>query len=424
VSHRKTHTIIGNSAAALSAIKAIRKMADSDPIVLISSEDCPAYSPVLTTYYIGGQIKRTDLFLANDRFYKRFNVQTHFGHRAEDIDPVKRVIHLDNRKKLTYGDLLIATGASARPLKNVDPDASAYVTTLRTIWDADKIIKAVEKARDIVFVGAGLVSLQTIKAILGRGIKISLLVGSYQILSQQMHAEAAAIIQNKLEAEGVSIFFGRDVDRVIRMGDRVRVVTSFSEALPADLVIVGKGVQPNTEVVKQTEIRVGAGILVDDQMRTNLKDIYAAGDVAEAKNSITGQMEVIATWANACAQGETAGLNMAGCTCQRQGQFRDNVTSILGVTAASIGVSRPGEGEFREVSYDNEKVGVYRKLFLDNSRIVGAVLLGRTEDAGVIRHCIARGLDVSPWEEMIAMAPLDFGKVLFGQDFRIPFFRG
>jgi NAD(P)H-nitrite reductase large subunit len=239
-----------------------------------------------------------------------------------------------------------------------------------------------------------------------------------------MHAEAAAIIQRKLEAEGVTILFGRNVDRVIRRGNRVEVVTSFSEILPADLVIVGKGVQPNTELVKHTGMRVGTGILVDDQMRTNLEDIYAAGDVAEGRNSITGQMEVIATWSNASAQGETAGLNMAGHSSQRQGQFRDNVTSILGVDAVSIGVSRPVEGEFRELIYDNEKEGVYRKLFLDRSRIVGALLLGRIEDAGVIRHCIAKGLDVLPWEKMIAMAPLDFGKILFGQDFRIPFYRG
>ena len=212
------------------------------------------------------------------------------------------------------------------------------------------------------------------------------------------------------------------MDQVVRKGNRVEVVTSFSERLPADLVVVGKGVLPNTEVVKHTGMKVGTGILVDDQMRTNLEDIYAAGDVAEGRNSITGQMEVIATWSNASAQGETAGLNMAGYSCQRQGQFRDNVTSILGLDVASIGVSRPEGGNFRELSYDNVKEGVHRKLFLKNSRIVGALLLGRIGDAGVIRHCIARGLDVSPWEEMIAMSPLDFAKILFGQDFHIPFY--
>ena len=273
MSKHKTHVIIGNSAAALSAIKAMRKMGDSGPIILISAEDCNAYSPVLTTYYIGGQIQRSDLFLVDEQFYRKFDVRRLLGRKAVHIDLVKRLVHLDNRSKVAYEDLLIATGASARPLDGVEPDAAEYVTTLRTLRDADRIITHVEAAREIVFVGAGLVSLQTLKAVLGRGIKVTLVVGSYQVLSQQLDTEAAAIIQKKLEVEGVTILLGRGVDRVVRIGDHVQLITSFGETLPADLVIVGKGVHPNTDVAKNTEIRIGSGIVVDDQMRTNVEDI-------------------------------------------------------------------------------------------------------------------------------------------------------
>ena len=418
----KKHTIIGNSAAGLSAVKAIRKLGDSGPIVLISAENCNAYSPVLTTYYIAGQISRSDLFLVDDGFYRKFNVETIFGRRAVEIDPVKQLVYLDRGPKVGYDNLLIASGASARSLENVDGDASKYVSTLRTIEDADEIKKASEKAKEVVVTGAGLVSLQTIKAILGRGMRITAVVGSQQVLSQQMDPEGAAIIQEKLEAQGVSILLGRGVDRVIRKGDRAYVVTSFNEALPADLVVVGKGVQANTEMVRGTGIKVNNGILVDERMRTNLENVFAAGDVAEGRNAISGQMEVIATWLNACAQGEIAGLNMAGCPSERRGQFRENVTTISGVAVASIGLSRPEDGEFKEVRYVDVKRGVYRKVFLDGPRVVGALLLGRIEDAGVIRHCIANEIDVSPWEDKIAMAPLDFGRILCGHDFRWPFF--
>jgi len=422
VSKAEKHTIIGNSAAGLSAVKAIRKMGDSGPIVLISAENCNAYSPVLTTHYIGGEIRRADLFLVDDSFYRRFDVETMFGRRAVEIDPVNRLVYLDNGSKVAYDNLLIASGASARSLDNVDVDASEYVSTLRTIDDADKIKEACEKAKEVVVTGAGLVSLQTIKAILGRGMRITAVVGSQQVLSQQMDPESAAIIQERLEAQGVSILFGRGVERVIRKGDRAHVVTSFSEALPADLVVVGKGVQPNTALVKGTGIKVNNGILVDGRMRTNLEDVFAAGDVAEGKNAISGQMEVIATWLNACAQGETAGLNMAGCPSERQGQFRENVTTIVGVAVASIGLFKPVEGEFKEVRYVDMKQSVYRKLFLDGPRVVGALLVGKIEDAGVIRHCIANEIDVSPWEGKIAMASLDFGSILCGHDFRWPLF--
>jgi NAD(P)H-nitrite reductase large subunit len=415
VARVKKHTIIGNSAAGLSAIKAIRKSGDSRPIVLISAEKCNAYSPVLTTYYIGDEIKKSQLFLAGDGFYKKHQVQTIFGRRVETVDPDNRRIYLDDRSRLDYDDLLIASGASARDLDHVDPDASKYVSTLRTIADADKIKAVGEKAEKVVAIGAGLVSLQTIKAMLGKRLEMTLVVGSEQVLSQQMDRESAFIIQEKLAARGVDILFGREVTNVCCQGGRAQVVTSYGESLAADLVVVGKGVRPNTEMVKHTAIRTNYGILVDGRMRTNLEDIYAAGDVAEGRNEITGEMEVIATWFNACAQGEIAGFNMAGRPARRQGQFRENVTTLLGVVVASIGESKPEFGRYEELRHADFKHSELRKLYLDDSCIIGALLVGKAHDAGVIRHCIANRIDISPWKNRIATAPMDFGKILCNQ---------
>jgi nitrite reductase (NADH) large subunit len=414
----KKHTIIGNSATGLSAIKAIRQSGDSRPIVLISAEKCNAYSPVLTTYYIGDQVKKSQLFFAGDRFYKKHRVQTIFGRRVEAVDPAGRQIHLDDRSRLDYDDLLIASGASARDLDHVDPDALKYVSTLRTIADAEKIKAASETAENVVAVGAGLVSLQTIRAILKKKPKVTLIVGSGQVLSQQMDRESAFIIQEKLAAQGVEILFGREASHVYRRGNQARVVTSYGETLPADLVIVGKGVQPNIELVKHTSIQTNYGILVDGRMRTNLENIYAAGDVAEGENEITGKMEVIATWFNACAQGQIAGLNMAGRPARRRGQFRENVTTLLGVVVASLGESNPAFGRYEELRHADFKHNELRKMYLDGSRVVGALLVGQAHDAGVIRHCIANRIDISPWKNRIAAAPMDFGKILCNQSLK------
>jgi NAD(P)H-nitrite reductase large subunit len=418
----RKHTIIGNSAAGLAAIKAIRKSGDLQPIVLVSAEKCHAYSPVLTTYYIGNQIKRSKLFLVDNSFYKTHSVQTIFGRTVEAVDPVNRQIHLDDDSRLDYDNLLIATGASARTLEHVAPEASKYVSTLRTVADADTIRAASEKAEQVVVTGAGLVSLQTIKAILGKGLRITLVSGSEQVLSQQMDRESAFIIQEKLAARGIEILFGRDVSQVYEKGGRAQVVTSYGETLPADLVVVGKGVRPNIEMVKNTSIKTNLGILVDDQMRTNVENVYAAGDAAEGRNEITGEMEVIATWFNACAQGEIAGLNMAGRPARRQGQFRENVTTLMEVVVASIGESKPLYGQYQELRHVDFKQSQSRKLYLEGSRIVGALLVGNAYDAGVIRHCIANKIDISPWKNRIAAAPLDFGKIFGGQHSHWPSF--
>ncbi|MCF8069419.1 MAG: NAD(P)/FAD-dependent oxidoreductase [Desulfobacterales bacterium] len=410
----KKHVIIGNSAAGLSAIKAIRKTGDTGSIVLISAESCNAYSPVLTTYYISGQIGKSNLFFVDDSFYKLFDVHRVFGHKAIGIDSLEREVLLDNRTRITYDNLLIATGGSAKPLDCVDQNALEFVSTLRTIKDADKIKKAGEMAREMVFLGAGLVSLQSIKALLGKGIEMTVVVGSNQVLSQQMDSDSAYILQEKLESAGVNILFGRGVEKVVRNKNRACVFTSYGERLPADMVVVGKGVSPNTELVNGTGIKVNKGILVDNRMQTSLENVFAAGDVAEGENEITGQMEVIATWFNACAQGEVAGLNMAGCSVIRRGQFRENVTTILGLEITSLGLSSPEEGKHNVFHYKDRKNDIYRKFLIEDSHVVGALLLGKGNDAGVIRHCIANRIDITPWREEIAKTPLDFGKIMYG----------
>jgi nitrite reductase (NADH) large subunit len=420
VKSREMHTIIGNSAAGLAAIKAIRKMGDRSPITLISAEPCNAYSPVLTPYYISGQIKRAGLFVVEDKFYRKFNIQVLFGRKAVAIDTEKRLVHLKDRTRVPFKKLLIATGASARSLDNVEKNASGRVFTLRTIADAEKIKAVSEKARNIVLIGAGLVSLQTIKAILGAEKSITLVVGSYQVLSQQMDSGAANIIQKRLEHEGITILFGRRVERIIRKGDQVLVATSFGESLPADMVIVGKGVNPNIEVVENTDVKTNVGILVDNQMRTSVEDVYAAGDVAEGRNTITGNTETIATWFSACAQGEIAGMNMAGTPAKIHMHYRENITTILGLSAATMGMTAFKDWKVGGLTYSEEKKNVYRRLIMDGPRLVGAILLGKTEDAGVIRHCITNKIDISSWEKEIARGSFGFGNTLFSKDFSWP----
>ena len=220
----------------------------------------------------------------------------------------------------------------------------------------------------------------------------------------------------------MEILFERGVEGVRFKNGRAVVLTSFGESLPADLVVVGKGVKPNTDMVRGTAIRTNQGILVDDGMSTGVENVYAAGDVAEGTNHLTGEKEVIANWINACAQGEIAGLNMAGRIVRRSGQFRENITTLLGVAVASIGESNPQGGRYEELKYLDYQRGVIRKLFFNGPVLIGALLIGDTSDAGVIRHCIASGVDVGTWKKRIASAPLDFGRILHGQGFHWPHF--
>jgi len=414
------HIIIGNSAAGLSAIKAIRASGDHRPIVLVSAEKSIAYSPVLTTYYIGGQIGKKGLYFVNRDFYQRHQVKLVLGRKVMEVDTRKHRLLLDDGSHLGYGSLLISSGASARSLGNVKKSATRFVSSLRTISDADKIKSLAAQARDVVAAGAGLVSLQTIKAIAGPQVNIKIVVGSGQVLSQQMDWESATLIQRKLESNGVEILFGRSISEVSEKNGRALVTTNYGEHLPADLVVVGKGVSPNISMVMGSPIKTDWGILVDDRMRTNAECVFAAGDVAEGVNQITGQREVIATWYNACAQGEVAGANMAGRTVRRNGQIKENITTLFNVVVASIGESNSGLRGYEEIRHIDQKRGIIRKFFFKGSVMVGALLVGHALDAGVIRHCIANGIDLHHWKDSLTSASLDFTSILCGQGFEWP----
>ena len=208
---------------------------------MISDEHTNAYSPVLTTYYIGGLIRRSDMFLTDRDFYRRHNVETLFGHRVEALDPENQMLHLQGHQSIHYDQLLIASGASARRLEGIEPAVRDRVHTLRTVADAERIREHGACTKSVVVLGAGLVSLQTIKAILPTRTKIWLVVGSDQVLSQQMNRRSAQMIQERLAQAGVEMLFGRGVDEIYRKGERLKVVTTWGESLDADLVVVGKG---------------------------------------------------------------------------------------------------------------------------------------------------------------------------------------
>lgn len=413
---RKTkQVIIGNSAAALSALRAIRKNDCSSSVTLVSAEDCDAYSPVLTTYYISHKITRRDLFIADTKFYRDYDIQTKLGSKVIGIETNRQKIHMDDNSIVEYDNLLIATGASPRMEDNIDADALEYVSSLRTIKDADKIIKISEQAKDIVIIGAGLVSLQIAGAVLREGVKVTLVVGSNQVLSQNLDAKFAAVVQERLESRGIVLLLNRRVQSITRENDCACVYLESGERLRADLVAVGKGLNPNIDFITDSNIKVNRGVLVDDSMKTSIGNVFAAGDVAEGQNSISGKAEIIATWPNACTQGEVAGYNMAGYPTRRDSQFKENITTVIGLPIASIGLSRSMGGDFEELFYNNPDTGVYRRILLSNNRIIGVVLLGDVSGVGVLRYCIENKIDMTPWRGHIVNNWFHFAEVIYQQ---------
>lgn len=408
----RRQVIIGNSAASLSAIKAIREMDKLCPITVISAENCNAYSPVFLTYLLRGALSKKDLFITGSDFYKDNGVVAIFGNKAVHVDPKIQQVHLNNDSTVEYDNLLIATGASP-----ISPVASMKgldnVFSLRTITDAEKILKCAKMSKEVLIVGGGLIGMQVANAFVGKKTKLTIMEWSKQVLPESIDVDCAAILQKEIESCGISVILGEKVVGIEKCGKKAIIVSDSGKEVAADMVIVGIGLKPNVQLAERSGIKLNRGILIDSQLRTNFENIFAAGDVSEGENLVTGKREVLPTWINACRQGKIAGQNMAASSQIYEGGIRETITTIFGLSIVAVGlVKAQKEEKIIELQFSDTKRKIYRKILLNDNRIVGAVLLNNIVDAGILGNLIRNKKNISSFTEQLLEAPIDMRKLL------------
>ena len=373
--------IIGNSAAGLQALRTLRKDDRQKSVAVIDREDCPAYSRVLTPYYIGGHIEKSGLDIVDSDFYQKLGVTTIFGQAAIAIDADGHSVELADGRKIGYSKLLLAIGAEARQL-TISSDRSSV---LRHMADADKIVELMREAKVITAIGAGLVSMPLLSHA-PQSAEKHLVVGSNRILSRMVDAETSALLEDRFAANGLNLHKQSDIT-AIEEGGRLQLQLASGDSLVSDMLIVGKGVAPNSTLARDAGLQVDYGVLIDDYCCTSHADIYAAGDAAEGKDFITGESVIQGNWMTAVEQGENAALNMLGLNCAYEGSLKNNITEVFGVDVAAIGESLDDTAQ--TVSVHDPGTGRFRKVFLnEQQQVIGANLIGETNDAGLYYHWI------------------------------------
>ena len=406
------HVIIGNSAAGLNAAQAIRQIDPSAMIVMLSAEDCLAYSPVVLPYLLSGKIREEQMYITTPDFYRRHRIDLRLNTRVEGLDTQGQRVHLQDGARLNYDRLLIATGASPRKLAIHTTAVKDRLFTLRTMADAKAIVDMSQNAQDVLMIGAGLVGLETGYALEKKGKKVTILAKSNHLLSRNSDEKCARIIQAKIEAKGIRFLFGRDVTALSRSNGRVRVETDQGETFPVDLIVVGKGVDANMELVKDTKIATQWGIRVNPSMATNVPNVYAAGDVAQARHLLSGKSDTFGNWPSACIEGKVAGTNMAGKVHKLAGEVAYNVLPVFDLAAAFLERRDDGDAQTEVFTYTNPRKSIYRKVLVKSNRIVGAVMLGAYQDAGVALYLLRKRKDITGIKDSLASGRLRWGEIL------------
>ena len=410
------YIIVGGSAAAISAVESIRSLDHESRIDLFSDEETPLFSRVLLPYYVAEELSKPLLNFRTSDFFDEKMVTPHVGVKVTDVNPKDKTIKAADGKEYAFDKLLLATGGKAivPPIPGIDKEG---ISTLKTMADAEKILNM--KGKRAVVIGAGSIGVEACISLTRRGIKATLLEQLGQVMPTVFDAEAAAIVQQRIEDLGIEVITGEKALKFTG-GKHVRSVVTDTRELPCDMVVLSVGVRPASELALQAGLTLGdmKGIRVDDCLMTSAQDIYAAGDVAETYDIARNTYFLNAIWPCAFEQGNIAGLNMAGQKTLYPGSYRRNsIGNFIGIPAISMGVTHPDacaiqsdEDEFREIRVRTKDS--YKKLILKNGKIVGAILVGQTQKAGLMSILLRKQVYVADSIPMLMSDSLSFMDLL------------
>ncbi|NLE82998.1 MAG: NAD(P)/FAD-dependent oxidoreductase, partial [Chloroflexi bacterium] len=384
--------IVGGGIAGVSAAEAIHQVDPSADITLISDEPDLPYFRMSLTRYLAGEIGRDKLGLHKSEWYLENHINIVVGTHVNNIDAEAKQVTLDNERVFEYEKLVLANGASPF-MPPITGRELPGVMTLRSLEDANKIIRIFDHPANVVCIGGGLLGLEIAGAIARHGLKVTVLEALDWLLPRQLGQEAASLLREKIEAMGIAVIVPAKTTALVGDGkvEGVELIgAEFGEAgacLPAELVLVSAGVRPNLDLAKMAGVDVNRGVLVNEHMQTSNPDIYAAGDVSEFHGISYG------LWIPAKRQGEVAGRHAAG----EQADFIEEPPSanlkVLGIDLFSIGEFSPSQEGDRLVS--SRQADSYASLLFRNGILVGANLIGETGLNAKVRKAIENKTDFS-----------------------------
>jgi NADH oxidase (H2O2-forming) len=337
--------VIGANAAGVEAASAARKKDRTAEITLITNEKNAGYSRCGLPFVIGGQITNfKDLIVYPPAYFQMLKLNLRSETKATAINTKEKTVTIATKEDATeilpYDSLVIATGADSfmPPIKGREKQG---ILSLRGIEDGEKIDATVRAgAKSVVIMGAGLIGLEVGVGLIERGLKVTIVEMLPQILPQLLDADMAKQVQEHLESKGMRILTSKGVEEFLGE-DRVTAVKAGGEIVEADMFISAFGVRANTKLAVEAGIPLGPSraIKTNSRMETDVKDVYAVGDCAEAPNIITHQPMCAQLGTIAVRQGKVAGANAAGDYSLFSGVLASAVTMMFEIQAGNTGLT-------------------------------------------------------------------------------------
>ncbi|MCX8052829.1 MAG: FAD-dependent oxidoreductase [Armatimonadetes bacterium] len=394
------YLIVGNSTAAIGAIEAIRKLDSTGTIGVVASETEHTYSRPLITYFLSGKVAEENVYYRPLDFYDRYQVTRLLGHEVTSVDPTNNSVTLDNGEKIGYKSLLLAAGGApiVPPIPGIDRPGVFFMNTMD---DARRARGWLSHASRAVVIGAGLTGLKTAEALREMNLEVTVVELAPRVLATTLDETASEIVLQTLVENGIEVLTGVAVTAIEGSDDSndvYAVAIDTGEKLVCDAAFITVGVTPRIGIVEASGIAVRKGILVDRHMRTNIANVYAAGDIAEAYDPLTGGQRVIPILPNAYIGGRVAGMNMAGRAAEYNVGMSVNSVSFFHRPVMTAGFATEEGGNGFRVFKRHDPKG-YRKLVIRDGKLVGLILTDDVERAGLLTGMMRAGINIDGMED-------------------------
>ncbi len=404
------YAIIGTGVAGYACIEAIRSVDKSSEIIMVGDDPHGYYSRPGLAYYLTGELPDKALFPKKREQFAKLNFKYQKG-RVTKINRAEKKLVLDGKTLLSYDKLLIATGAHATALKLPGANLKGVVK-LDHLEDAHQILSFAKRGKTAVVVGGGITALELTEGLISRGVNVHYLLRGNRYWSNVLDEHESHIVEGRLQVEGVTLHFHTELDEVIgKSGKVIGVRLKDGSTIKCNLLAYAIGINPRMELAHEAGLSLERGILVNEFLQTNDPDIYAAGDVAQVYDPLTGQSVLDRLWTPAREQGYAAGLNMAGNQRPYIKGAPFNVTRLAGLTTTIIGavgrgidedvqgIARGDSETWRQLpdaivaqsGFDMNHV----RILVGDKTLIGAVVMGDQTLSTPLQKIIAEKMDIS-----------------------------
>lgn len=383
--------IIGNGVAGTFTAQNIRNLDKNVDIEIVSEEKYRYYSRPKLPELISGKISIDDLFVFDENWYKKRDIKTTLGRKITKIFPKqKRIFFEDQEEYIDYDKLIIASGSKPNipPIKNAQNLLKKGVFSLRSIDDALELRnyiknKNVDKA---IIIGGGLLGLELSKQI--RNCNLDTMVVEFfpRLLPRQLDDECAGMLKKQIEDMGIKIILNTATEEILGVNSVRAIKIKGPQEIDTDIVLIQAGIRPRIDLAKHADIQVNRGIIVNEFLQTNKRDIFAVGDVIEYKSQTWGIIPACIEQSRIVASSVLDKKEVA-----YKGTTPKTTLKIVGIDVCSVGIFSPPEEEqpdWEILKKVDKETGCYQKLILKEGKLKGAILFGEKKSIPFVNRNI------------------------------------